>query len=94
LVGVVPLPLDVPPVVPVPLVVVVVCPFVVVFCVDVVLHGCHMNSPTARSTTTMTAATIGVELPEELEERSTMRVPSDECDLRLAYPRKAIQNPG
>jgi hypothetical protein len=72
LAGVVPLPLVVPPVVvePVPVVVVLDWPFVVCCDVDVVFHGCHMNSPTARSTTTMTAATIAVELPEEL--RSTM----------------------
>jgi hypothetical protein len=70
LAGVVPLPLVVEPV---PVVVVLDWPFVVCCDVDVVFHGCHMKSPTARSTTTMTAATIAVELPEELEElRSTM----------------------
>jgi hypothetical protein len=41
----------------------------------------------------MTAATIGVELPEELELRSTMRVPFDECDVRLAYPWIVKRNP-
>jgi hypothetical protein len=34
----------------------------------------------------MTAAMIAVELPEELEERSTMCMPSDESDVTLTVP--------
>ena len=73
MVGVVLPPLVEPPVVP-PVVVVVVLLPLVVDCVALVdRHGCQTKSPIAKSTTTMTAMRIGVELFAEVEEsRSTM----------------------
>jgi hypothetical protein len=92
LVGVVPVVVLEPPLPPV--VVVVVCPFVVEFVVDFdEFHGCHMNSAMATMTTTTIAAIIGVEFPVELLLlRSTMwgsfRDDGGVCEACLPTARK------